>query len=1088
MPRLIEDERLQLEFSFQSLTRGLRYFESGRVSRLESADGGRAIVGQVDGTRDDPYEVRLSVERQGEDLRFFGVCSCPVGVWCKHVAAVVAAARDQPGLDVSPDGAEEVPASVTMFHRWVLALEERERHAERRAPAEPPKLKRLVYRVGPARDFSGMDAYLYVEPRAAKVGEDGTLEDVARFDFEVERELPSTNVEVTNDDRLLWFRLTGHGAPNRGGLHASLRSTVEDTALFHELVATGRGYYGPFGVRLRPGPKRTGVIRWGTDDRGFQTLRVFAEDNPDERLHLLPLVPPHYVVTDGRVGPIELPVSQSTAVGLVEVPEIDPVEAYELPESVREALQSRGLPLPAVPNVQRVPKSEAMPCLYVGVHDRRDFGDPFAAVYARVIGDYRGVVVIPGDGEEVEREEEQGEVFELHRDLEAEAGWVKRATELGLELENDGHCLQSDRAPPSGWPQFLRESVAALRAQGWFVKVDPKVPIAPPPDAWYLDVEEREGGWFDLKLGVEVDGEAIDLVPVIVRAIREGKLGKQESAAVGVVAVALPDGRRIALPAERLVKILDVLIELHDERFAEEPLRLARGASGRLAALAGVRWRGGDRLKELAEQLARSDALPVIDPPEALEGTLRDYQARGLDWLGFLRHHGFGGLLADDMGLGKTVQTLAHLLVEKRAGRLDRPCLVVAPRSVIGNWARECARFAPSLSCAVYHGTSRRAVFKMALPDLIVTTYALLRSDEAIQKQSWHVVVLDEAQAIKNPKSRVASAARELVARQRLCLSGTPMENNLDELWSLMTFVCPGLLGTRKQFKGWYRNPIEREGDAARMASLSARIAPFMLRRKKDQVLSELPPKTEILVEIPLEKRQRDLYESVRLTMEKRVRGAMEEQGLAKSQLIVLDALLKLRQVCCHPALVPTETAQTSGAGSAKTERVLELLEELHAEGHRALVFSQFTSMLDILSAQLLERGIAHREITGRTKHRERVVDAFQAGEFPVLLVSLKAGGTGINLTNADVVIHYDPWWNPAAEAQATDRAHRIGQTRPVTVYRLVCEGSVEQRMLELQDRKRALTESLQRDAEQRAEGGLSLGEKDIEQLLAPLS
>jgi len=1088
MPRLIEDERLQLEFTFQSLTRGLRYFKSGRVLQVESVDGGSAIVGHVDGTRDEPYEVRISVERQGEELRFFGVCSCPVGVWCKHVAAVLAAAREQPGLDVSPDAAEAVEDNVSVFHRWVLAIEERERQSQARRQ-QPPKDKTLIYQVTPARDMSGMDAYLSIETRAATLNEDGEPNGIVRFDFEFDRERPSTAVEVTDADRMLWFRLTETelGDPNRNRPRPWLSATPEATALFHELVETGRCFYPQFRARLRLGPARAGSLRWEQDDSGQQTLRVHASEAPDERLELLPLDPPHYVARDGTTGPLELPVPRSAAVSLVGVPPLDPVEALELPDSAREALTSRGLPLPIAPNVQRVAKEEALPHLFVEVQRHRTYlSDPFAPVYARIIGDYRGILVDPCDGEDVEHHWEDLEVYEVHRDLEAEAGWLRTLSRLGLEVESELEGVFAEGPPQDGWPVFLREAVPQLRADGWRVTVDSAVPLAATDD-WYLDVEESEDGWFDLTLGIEVDGETINLVPVIVRAIRAGKLDRERLTRPEDVALALPDGRRVALPAQRLGKILDVLVELYDERFAEQPLRLARADSGRLAALENIEWRGGDRLRELGEQLANSNGLPVVEPPAGLEGQLRDYQSRGLDWLGFLRHHGFGGLLADDMGLGKTIQTLAHLLVEKEAGRLDRPCLVVAPRSVIANWARESARFAPSLSCAIYHGPSRAAVFKMKLPDLVVTTYALLRSDEALQRQVWHVVVLDEAQAIKNPKSKVASVARELVARQRLCLSGTPMENNLEELWSLMTFACPGLLGTRKQFTHWYRRPIEREGDAARMAALSARIAPFMLRRKKDQVLSELPPKTEILVEIPLEKQQRDLYESVRLTMEKRVRDAMSDQGLAKSQLVVLDALLKLRQVCCHPRLVPTETARTSGAGSAKTERVLVLLDELHAEGHRALVFSQFTSMLDILSAQLRERGIEHREITGKTKHRQPVVDAFQAGEFPVLLVSLKAGGTGINLTNADVVIHYDPWWNPAAEAQATDRAHRIGQTRPVTVYRLVCEGSVEQRMLVLQDRKRALSESLQRDAERRGKGGLSLAVEDIEQLLAPL-
>jgi len=316
-------------------------------------------------------------------------------------------------------------------------------------------------------------------------------------------------------------------------------------------------------------------------------------------------------------------------------------------------------------------------------------------------------------------------------------------------------------------------------------------------------------------------------------------------------------------------------------------------------------------------------------------------------------------------------------------------------------------------------------------------------------------------------------------------MTGTPMENNLGELWSLFAFAMPGRLGTPRNFNQWYRRPVERDGDFKRLDALSRRVAPFVLRRSKAQVLDELPPKTEVLLRAQLTRKQRDFYESVRMTMEKRVRKALHDRGLAKSHIVVLDALLKLRQVCCHPPLAKVAQAAQVGAG-AKLALLWELLTELLAEGRRVLLFSQFTSMLSVIESGLVARKVSYLSITGRTRRRQAIVDEFQEGETPVLLVSLKAGGTGLNLTAADTVIHYDPWWNPAAEEQATDRAYRIGQTQPVTVYRLICEGTVEERMLSLQARKRTLTEGLQRDAERRSARGLALDEADLEALLAP--
>jgi SNF2 family DNA or RNA helicase len=332
----------------------------------------------------------------------------------------------------------------------------------------------------------------------------------------------------------------------------------------------------------------------------------------------------------------------------------------------------------------------------------------------------------------------------------------------------------------------------------------------------------------------------------------------------------------------------------------------------------------------------------------------------------------------------------------------------------------------------------------------------------------------------------VSIAARKLDARHRICMTGTPMENNLGDLWSLMSFANPGLLGTPKQFTTWYRTPIERQGATERFDALLGRVAPFMLRRTKAAVLAELPPKTEVVLEAVLEGPQRDLYESVRLTMEKRVREELAVRGLARSQIVVLDALLKLRQVCCHPPLTKLERARELVHG-AKLELLLELVAELVAEGRRALVFSQFTAMLSVIERELDARSIRWLSITGATRQRQAIVDRFQAGEVPILLVSLKAGGTGLNLTAADTVIHYDPWWNPAVEAQATDRAHRIGQAQPVTVYRLICEGTVEERMLALQAKKAALLRGLQGGAEQRSRDGFALERADVDALLAPI-
>jgi SNF2 family DNA or RNA helicase len=346
------------------------------------------------------------------------------------------------------------------------------------------------------------------------------------------------------------------------------------------------------------------------------------------------------------------------------------------------------------------------------------------------------------------------------------------------------------------------------------------------------------------------------------------------------------------------------------------------------------------------------------------------------------------------------------------------------------------------------------------------------------------LLVLDEAQNIKNPKSQAALAAREMDSRHRLCLTGTPMENHLGELWSLFEFLMPGFLGDAETFRRVYRNPIEKKQDEERQGVLAQRVGPLLLRRTKDAVAKDLPPKTEIVHRIEMEGPQADLYETIRAVMDQRVREAIASQGMDRSHIVVLDALLKLRQVCCHPALLKAEAAQLVTQSAKLAFLIEEMLPELLAEGRRVLIFSQFTTMLALIEKALKERKTEYVKLTGETKDRETPVQRFQAGEVPVFLISLKAGGAGLNLTAADTVIHYDPWWNPAVEAQASDRAHRIGQTKPIFVHKLICEGTIEEKILALQQSKAAILEGLLGGKIEK----LTLTQEDVKRLLEPLS
>lgn len=455
-------------------------------------------------------------------------------------------------------------------------------------------------------------------------------------------------------------------------------------------------------------------------------------------------------------------------------------------------------------------------------------------------------------------------------------------------------------------------------------------------------------------------------------------------------------------------------------------------------------------VEKLAPLVKDFAGIPHVKLPADVGASLRHYQEVGVDWLSFLRDAELGAILADDMGLGKTLQTICAM-----RGRT----LVVSPKSVVYNWAEEIARFRPSLRTAIYHGTERELD---RTADVTLTTYAVLRLDVAhLAEEEWDVVVLDEAQAIKNETSQTARAAFQLRGKFRVALSGTPVENRLEELWSIMHFANPGLLGGRGDFQERYNGPIGA-GEPNAAKRLRSKIRPFVLRRMKREVLPELPPRSEAVLHVELDETERSVYDAVRVATKKDV-AAKLAQGGGGSVLVALEALLRLRQAACHAELVPGQHA----ASSSKVERLLEALEEAASDGHKALVFSQWTGLLDLVEPHLQNAGIRFTRLDGSTRDRGAVVNEFQSEKGPpVMLVSLKAGGTGLNLTAADHVFLLDPWWNPAVEDQAADRAHRIGQDRPVMVYRMVAKDTVEERIFALQAKKRALADVALGDAD----------------------
>ena len=1039
--------------------RGHGYFQQDRVLRLrvaEDPDGCR-LEATTTGSGGATYEQDIDIDIGEHDAVIDGECTCPVGYNCKHVAAACLAYMERPGHADAGDA-----LAPTAFRRWLDAVASAGQPVRGRPDGE---FLAYLLHSDTAIDGSGPTT-LAVEARVVRPRvRGGGLTRGREVDLYNLGVAGGGSQAATATDREIAALLMAGGGYWRG---AALSGAPGYHAL-QALVDSGRCWLETTdNAPLTHGAERTLELAWETR-RGGNALELNAHLGEDTCL--LDTLPPLYLdLARHEVGAVTCPGLNARQIALLSEA---PVLPSELAEACAQAFAGSHPTLPVPPPAPlavRDNRGEApIPRLRLAGHD----DGPRHQAYLALTFDYGPERVDPLPAAPTSLVESATGLVRVARDLDAEAAAAARLAALGFDLlAPDAVELPASQAVygPRGahdierasrWSAFLREDLPRLEADGWRVETAPSFELRFESGRLVADIEQPEGGndWFALGFRLEIDGETLPLIDLLAPVLEADWSRLPET-----VSVAIGPQRYVDVPAARLRPLLDTLHALF-ARLAPtdgDTVTLARSDCALVAALeqGGVEVRGGEAWRALGERLADFDGIASVPPDPGLGATLRPYQQRGLDWLQFLREYGFNGILADDMGLGKTVQTLAHLLVEQRAGRLDVPALLVAPTSLMGNWKREAARFAPSLRVLVLHGQERHARYAgIADADLVLTTYPLLSRDtERLLGQPFHSVILDEAQTVKNPRAKAAQVVRALDARHRLCLTGTPLENHLGELWALFDFLMPGFLGSAEGFRRHYRTPIESDGNTERHAELARRIAPFVLRRTKQQVATELPPKTEMIHRVELGAAQAELYESIRATVDKRVREAIARQGLARSHITILDALLKLRQACCDPRLLDLDEPPPP---SAKLDLLLELLEELLAEGRKVLLFSQFTSMLSLIEAELAARGVRFAKLTGRTRDREAAIARFRDGDANLFLISLKAGGVGLNLTEADTVIHYDPWWNPAVESQATDRAYRIGQTQPVFVYKLIVENSVEEKMLELQEKKRALASGI---------------------------
>jgi len=1061
-----------------SFERGEQYYHQQKLSKLsilKVAVDETLLQSEVEGSDDNVYEQEISIGFTINDaFEVHGRCSCPVHVNCKHiVASLFGYLNHESSVELDEDKKnwlnqivvnEEVPENLKPKEFVAYLLKK-----EKKTKTVSVSFRLTHWLVGGA----------IAKGRTIQLHSFNNRLMLPAYANQKDMEIAQL-LEKLDDDA--WDDIT---LVNEAG-YTAIKKMIATKHLFW----VDNSY-----IAIRQGDRRTAELVWNKVNK--KNVKLDLKILPDA--YVIQTSPAWYM--DGAKGEIGALQGASFTPHqwqiLEQLPEIsiDDVEKY----SSQLSTMLPGTPTGIEIGQQLETLEITQPPVVNLFLSRKNMGYEHYVHYMRIRFMYDKYELQPLPKNPLSRFSSSKRVVNVNRDLEAEQsaiellkqeGFTEAVADTGGDIEFvSGNATNSIEAA-ARWQYFLTEVLPKFKKQGWNVDVDEEFNLQfHSVGDWQVAVEDDQE-WFDLRFDLDINGKKVPLLPLISEILANYEPDKMPE----MLVVPISESEYINVPSERLRPICQILYELHDKKAVDEngKMRLNRFDATRLSELeetlpGNVQWIGGADLRQLGKNLKDFNGIETVEIPKGLNAVLREYQHQGLDWLQFLREYQFGGILADDMGLGKTVQTLANLLLEKEQGRLSKPCLIVAPTSLMSNWRRESEKFSAELRVLVIHGAERHEKFKK-IPhhDLILTTYPLLARDrEEILENEFYYLVLDEAQNIKNPNTKAARIVREIKTDYRLCLTGTPMENHLGELWAQLDFLMPGLLGNATFFKRQFRTPIEKHQDGERQKQLVKRVAPFMLRRKKSEVIEELPEKVEIVRSVVLDSKQAALYESIRLSMEKQVRDAISKKGLARSHIMVLDALLKLRQTCCDPGLLSLPQAEKINE-SAKLETLMEMVPELLEEGRRILLFSQFTSMLSIIEKRLSQENIKYALLTGKTRDRDQAIEKFKKGDADIFLISLKAGGVGLNLTEADTVIHYDPWWNPAAENQATDRAHRIGQNKAVFVYKLITENSVEEKILALQAKKQALLNGVYKD--DKSESSMSFTVDDLEALFSPLS
>ncbi|MEA1891169.1 MAG: DEAD/DEAH box helicase [Campylobacterota bacterium] len=1042
-------------------TRGLNYYRSNKILdyKIGFQDESSSILrAKVRGSYGRNYAIYIEIEKdEAGEIYIEGQCSCPIGYNCKHVAAVCIRYTTE-----NPASRKTISTQITSYSsqislvdKWLENLQNstlNDTKQNTNAKAENGDYF-LTYRLdGVSSSNKGL--LTFYKSKILKNGfiSKGTKLDAGRvghgYSF---RELKNEEDEniIQMADSFVSNDYYSTSSPLSGDLGYMIVKKV---------LATKRCYFDYNSVALSFLDE---VFHTKYEFKLYKGEYSLKSNITKKGYKVIETTPPFLLDTLNNIVQ-ELDIDIDTYRQLLNAPKIPKENIAKIYTSVANTLPNIDIETPKSIKTIKI-KTKPTPKLHLKyMKDEEDKSFTSFSVdfnYERYSVKYMPRVELKSFYNEESK-------VEISRDLDYEDSVKKQIESYGfsVKIKDDNLAVvlvdENKQAQLKIWKEFLNLHVDELKSQGWLVETMQEFDMRFEPSSEVVVESDDKNDWFSLSFNLEFNGVSQPIAPLVSTIIQEFDNFENMPELVNIE---VDENHFVEVQTKQIRPIIQTIIELLDKKDRDENLKISPYDAHLLEFMDDdIIWRGNKEILELSKKLKDFKGIKRVEPPKSLQADLRDYQQEGLNWLNFLYEFKFSGILADDMGLGKTIQTLAHLSKLKEDSRLTNPSLIVMPTSLIANWKNEAKKFTPNLSVLSLHGSDRAdRLDVMDDYDVLLTTYPLIvRDQKRFNEHSFMYIILDEAQKIKNHKTKMAVALKTLKSDYRLALSGTPIENHLGELWSIFSFLMPGFLDTVSFFKNYYQTPIEKEHSFQRQTLLNKRVKPFMIRRTKEKVADELPAKSEIVKYTQFSDKQSKLYESIRVTMEKKVQEAVNAKGLGSSHITILDALLKLRQVCCDPSLVKIDEAKKVQE-SAKLELFLDLIDELLTEGRKILVFSQFTSMLAIIEERIILREIKYTKLTGSTRKREEAIEKFTDGGVDMFLISLKAGGVGLNLVEADTVIHYDPWWNPAVENQATDRAYRIGQTKAVFVYKLIVENTIEQKILELQKKKQALQDGI---------------------------